>query len=114
MEQKAAIDFVHLLYYSKIPKVCVENPIGVLSTRWRKPNQIIHPYYFGHSTRKSTCLWLKNLPSTNPVEPEEPHHISPNGKKRYSLDCVPERKDRWKIRSRTFQGIANAMVSQWG
>jgi hypothetical protein len=105
-EQQDAIDFVLKLYAASIPKIAIENPIGVLSTKWRKPDQIIQPWQFGHGETKATCLWLKNLPKlvpTNIVEGRTPrvHHASPG-------------PDRWKERSRTLQGIADAMAEQWG
>lgn len=105
-EQKEAVDFVKKLMDCRIPKIAVENPIGVLSTKIRKPDQIIQPWQFGHGETKATCLWLKNLPLLQPteiVEGREPrvHKVGPS----------PE---RWKERSRTYQGIANAMAEQWG
>ena len=110
--------FVALASCRSIPKICVENPRGVMSTLYRKPDQIIHPWQFGHPTRKTTCLWLVGLPALCPsatVEPEAPVHIdTTTGKKRYSLDYLPGNADRDKIRSRTFQGIADAMALQWG
>ena len=105
-DQVRAIRFVKDLYFSHISKVAIENPIGVLSTRWDKPSQIIQPWQFGHGETKATCLWLKNLPKlvpTNIVEGRTPrvHHASPG-------------PDRWKERSRTLTGIAEAMAEQWG
>ncbi len=106
MEQEDAVDFVKGLAESDVPLIAIENPIGVLSTRWRKPDQIIQPWQFGHGETKATCLWLKNLPKlapTNIVEGRVPrvHHASPG-------------PDRWKERSRTLQGLAEAMAEQWG
>ena len=105
-EQAEALDFVRLLMGSWIPRIAIENPIGVISTRIRKPDQIIQPWQFGHGETKATCLWLKNLPLLQPtsiVEGRTPrvHHESPG-------------PDRWKNRSRTYQGIAEAMAEQWG
>ena len=101
-----------------ITRIAIENPKGVMSTRFRRPDQIIHPWQFGHRERKATCLWLKNLPLLNPtrlVDPEEPVHIDrTTGKRRYSLDYLPGNVDRGRIRSRTFTGIARAMAEQWG
>ena len=105
-EQKEALDFVKELMDSGIPRIAIENPISVISTRIRKPDQIIQPWQFGHGETKATCLWLKNLPKlkpTNIVEGREPR-----------IAHVPPSPDRWKIRSRTFKGIARAMASQWG
>jgi site-specific DNA-cytosine methylase len=115
-QRKDAIDFVMALANAPIEKICIENPIGVMSTQWRRPDQIIQPYFFGDPVPKSTCLWLKNLPKllpTNMVEPE--FIIGKRDGKKYSLIHyqTPNDPDRWKIRSRTFQGIANAMANQW-
>lgn len=106
VEQIHAIDFVYSLWASRIERICIENPIGCLSSKWRKPDQIIQPWMFGHPETKATCLWLKNLPSLEPtkiVDGREPrvHHEPPS-------------PDRWKNRSRTYQGIADAMADQWG
>jgi hypothetical protein len=96
----------------------IENPIGVMSTRWRKPDQIIHPYMFGDDASKSTCLWLSGLPVLTPTN-RIPGRIV-DGKERWANQTdsgqnrLPPSKDRWKIRSKTFQGIANAMADQWG
>lgn len=105
-EQQEAIDFFMSLANASIHKICIENPICIMSSRWRKPDQIIQPWMFGHGETKATCLWLKNLPllePTNEVEGRDPkvHYTSPG-------------PDRWKIRSRTYQGIADAMAQQWG
>jgi len=105
-EQIEAMEFVRWLAESDIPRIAIENPIGVLSTRWRKPDQIIQPWMFGHGETKATCLWLKNLPNLVPtkiVEGRTPrvHYASPG-------------PDRWKERSRTLPGIADAMAEQWG
>ncbi len=105
-EQAAAIAFVKALYDCPIPRVAIENPVGKLSSAWRKPDQIIHPWQHGHGETKQTCLWLKNLPKiqpTNVVEGREPkvHFMAPS-------------PDRWKQRSLTYSGIAQAMADQWG
>lgn len=104
-EQNKAIDFFMKLINAPAPMICVENPISIMSTVYRKPDQIIQPWQFGHGETKATCLWLKNLPKlapTNIVEGRE-------GK------CwrMPPGPDRAKNRSRTYQGIANAMMHQW-
>lgn len=106
VEQKEAVEFFMALIEAPIPLIAVENPIGHMSTVYRKPDQIIQPWQFGHGETKATCLWLKGLPKlkpTNIVEGREPvvHHMPPG-------------PDRWKNRSRTYQGIANAMAAQWG
>ena len=106
VEQGEAIDFVKLLAHCDTPKICIENPIGILSTVWRKPDQIIQPWQYGHGETKATCLWLKGLPllvPTNVVDGREPrvHYMSPG-------------PNRWKERSRTYEGVAQAMAQQWG
>lgn len=104
-EQSQALAFVWKLLNAPIPRIALENPISVISTRIEKPTQIIQPWMFGHGEIKATCLWLKNLPllkPTNIVEGRTPrvHHESPG-------------PDRWKNRSRTLTGIAEAMADQW-
>lgn len=105
-EQKEAIKFFMTLINADIPKIAVENPISIMSTKYRKPDQIIQPWQFGHGETKATCLWLKGLPNlipTNIVSGREPriHMLSPSN-------------DRWKLRSITYEGIAKAMAEQWG
>ena len=98
-------------------RIAIENPKGVMSTIYRPPDQVVHPWQFGHRERKATCLWLIGLPRlipTKQVLPEDPvHRDTTTGKRRYSLDYLPESPERWKIRSRTFPGIAAAMAEQW-
>lgn len=106
IEQRKSIDFVKSLWLSKIEKIAIENPIGILSTQIRKPDQIIQPWQFGHGETKATCLWLKNLTKlvpTNIVEGRYPrvHKMAPG-------------PNRGRERSRTYYGIANAMADQWG
>lgn len=106
VEQKQAIDFFMALINAPIPKIAVENPISIMSTKYKKPTQIIQPWQFGHGETKATCLWLKNLPkleTTNIVDGREPR-----------VHSLPPSKDRWKLRSITYQGIADAMAEQWG
>ena len=105
-EQHDALEFVKELMEAPIPKIAIENPISIISSRIRKPDQIIQPWQFGHGETKATCLWLKNLPKlhpTNIVDGRENriHRMSPG-------------PDRWRERSRTFPGIAAGMASQWG
>ena len=105
-EQAEALGFVRLLLDAPIPMIALENPVSVISTKIRKPDQIIQPWMFGHGETKTTCLWLKGLPHLQPtriVEGRQPliHHMSPG-------------PDRWKKRSLTYRGIAEAMASQWG
>lgn len=112
-----AIDFVRILLEAPIERIALENPIGCLSTRIRKPDQIIQPYQFGHDASKSTCLWLKNLPPLQPTCYIEPRIV--DGKKRWSNQTnsgqnrLGPSPDRWKLRSITYQGIAQAMANQW-
>ena len=104
-EQTEAIAFVKWIAELPCPRIAIENPIGVLSTKWRKPDQIIQPWQFGHGEVKATCLWLKNLPlllPTNVVTGREPR-----------VHKEPPSSDRWKNRSRTLPGIAEAMADQW-
>lgn len=105
-EQAEALDFVRLLMAAPIERWCIENPVSIISSAIRPPDQIIQPWQFGHGETKATCLWLQNLPrlrSTDVVEGREPRvHMMPPG------------PNRWKERSRTFEGIAEAMGEQWG
>ena len=105
-EQAEALDFVRLLLDAPIPRIALENPVSIISSRIRKPDQVIQPWQFGHGETKATCLWLKNLKKltpTNIVPGREPrvHRMRPS-------------PDRWKERSRTFDGVAQAMAQQWG
>lgn len=105
-EQGEALDFVRRLLEAAIPRIALENPVSIISTNVRKPDQIIQPWQFGHGETKTTCLWLKNLPplaATNLVNGREAR-----------IHKMPPSKDRWKLRSKTYQGIADAMADQWG
>lgn len=112
-----ALDFVRRLMTASIPRIAIENPISVISSRIRKPDQIINPWQFGHDASKRTCLWLKNLPLLTPTKIIEPRIV--NGKKRWANQTdsgqnrLPPSEDRWKIRSETYTGIAQAMANQW-
>lgn len=114
-KQRDALLFVQLLMYANIPKICIENPISVISSQIRKPDQIIQPYMFGDSARKTTCLWLKNLPQLRPtnIVDEGEIHTTKSGKRIPAWYNLPPSPNRSKQRSRTFEGIANAMASQW-
>ena len=106
IEQAEALEFVRMLMCAPIPKIAIENPVSVISTRIRKPDQIIQPWQFGHGETKATCLWLKGLPKlshTNVVEGREAR-----------VHRMPPSPNRWKERSRTFTGVAGAMAEQWG
>jgi hypothetical protein len=112
-----ALEFVRRLMAAPIARIAVENPISVISSRIRKPDQIINPWQFGHDASKRTCLWLKDLPLLTPTESVEPRIV--NGKKRWANQTdsgqnrLPPSEDRWKIRSETYTGIAQAMAEQW-
>jgi len=105
-EQQEALDFVRFLMFCRIPKKALENPVSIISTHFRKPDQIVQPWMFGHGETKATCLWLDNLPllvPTNIVDGriQRVHHMPPS-------------PDRWRERSRTYVGVAEAMAGQWG
>ena len=113
-----AVSFFITLADTNIPRICIENPIGIISSLWGKPDQIIQPWQFGHDARKATCLWLKNLPllkSTKIVQPTIVTTKGGNTMSAWHVKCGHfNRKERAKLRSITFQGIANAMAEQWG
>ncbi len=115
---KYALQFVSQLMEVNIPRIAIENPIGCISTKIRKPDQIIKPYQFGHDASKNTCLWLKGLPLLRPTQFVEPRLV--NGKSRWANQTdtgqnkLTPSPDRWKIRSETYTGIAKAMAEQWG
>ena len=105
-EQAEALQFVGWLMGAPIPHIALENPISIISSRIRKPEQIIQPWQFGHGETKATCLWLKNLPKLVPTSIVEGREAR--------VHKMPPGPDRWKERSRTFTGIAEAMARQWG
>lgn len=110
-----ALDFVRLLLDAPIEKIALENPIGCISTRIRKPDQIIQPWQFGHDASKATCLWLKNLDKLQPTDVLPGDRTTRRANQTGSgQNKLPPSKDRWKLRSLTYPGIANAMASQWG
>lgn len=117
-EREQAVLFFMALTETSIPRVAIENPIGIMSTRYRKPEQIIQPYQFGDAERKSTCLWLKGLPKlvpTNIVTPDIIYHKSGRTDSRIHFESIRlPKEERRKLRSKTFQGIADAMAEQWG
>lgn len=112
-----AIKFFMAFANADCEKIAIENPIGVMSHIWRKPNQIIQPYEFGHRERKATCLWLKGLPLLRPtkiVKPEIIHHKSGRTDSKWHFETISlPKEERSKIRSKTFPGIAKAMAEQW-
>lgn len=105
-EQLAALEFVRSLMSCGVERWALENPVSIISSQFRKPDQIIQPWMFGHGETKSTCLWLNNLPLLKPT------NIVDGRENR--VHRMPPGPDRWKERSRTFQGIADAMAEQWG
>ena len=104
--QQAAVSFFMMLAKSDIPRIAIENPVCIMSSLWRKPDQIIQPWQFGHGETKATCLWLKGLPLLNPTSIVDGRDDR--------IHRLPPTKDRWKIRSATYPGIAAAMAFQWG
>lgn len=117
--QKQGIDFFMEMINAPIPKIAVENPVGIMSSLYRKPNQIIEPYEYGHECTKKTCLWLKDLPLLKPtnIVGKGDIWVAKSGKQMsqwyYDSSCLPP-KQREKMRNKTFQGIADAMAQQWG
>jgi len=115
-----AFDFVIALANAPISRIVIENPVGWLNSHWRKPNQLIQPWQFGDFESKRTCLWLKNLPNLKYTKIVKPiiYAYYKKGKKKgmpiYGNSYLKPSDDRWKNRSRTFQGIADAMAEQWG
>ncbi len=113
-----ALAFARLLMDAPIARIAIENPVSIISSRIRKPDQIIQPYHFGHDASKKTCLWLKGLPPLRPTSFVEPRIV--DGKPRWANQTdsgqnkLPPSADRWRMRSKTYQGIADAMATQWG
>lgn len=118
-DREEAIKFFMMFVNANCEKIAIENPIGVMSTRHKKPNQVIHPWMFGYKTTKGTCLWLKGLPNLTPTDVVEKGEVvtSKSGNRMskwyYDTSCLPL-KDRAKARSKTFTGIAKSMAEQWG
>jgi site-specific DNA-cytosine methylase len=106
VEQAEALEFVRLLLNAPIKRIALENPISIISSHIRKPDQIIQPWQYGHGETKATCLWLQNLPKLQPT------NILEGREQR--IWKMPPGENRWKERSRTFEGIAQAMANQWG
>lgn len=104
--QHEAVSFFLTLAKADIPRIAIENPVCIMSSLWRKPDQVIQPWQFGHPETKATCLWLKGLPPLRPTKIVE-------GREQ-RIWKLPPSADRWKLRSATFAGIANAMAEQWG
>jgi site-specific DNA-cytosine methylase len=104
--QQAAVSFFLMLARAPIERIAIENPVCIMSSMWRKPDQVIQPWQFGHGETKATCLWLKNLPPLQPTEIVEGRENR--------IHRMPPSPDRWKQRSATYKGIAAAMARQWG
>jgi hypothetical protein len=111
--QQMSASFFMMLAKSDIPRIAIENPICIMSRLWRKPDQIVQPWMFGHMEQKATCLWLKNLPVLYPTNDVKEQMMELPKNKRERLHYLPPSEDRWKLRSETFQGIADAMAEQW-
>jgi len=113
--QQEAIDFFLKLAHAPIPRIAIENPVCIMSSVWREPDQIIHPHWFGHPEYKATCLWLKGLPPLVPTKRlAAPARGTDEWKSWNRIHRMPPSVDRWKERSRTFKGIADAFAKQWG
>jgi hypothetical protein len=110
-----ALSFVQRLMNAPVERIAIENPVSIISSRIRKPDQIIQPWWFGHDASKRTCLWLKNLPLLRPTDmlPGDAKTRRAN-QTASGQNKLPPSKDRWKIRSATYKGIADAMAQQWG
>lgn len=112
--QQEALDFVQRLMDAPIERIAIENPVSVISSNIRKPDQIVQPWMFGHMEQKATCLWLKNLPKLTETDNVKTEMMMLPKNQRERLHYLPPGPDRAKIRSKTFQGIADAMAAQWG
>ena len=104
--QQAAVSFFMMLAKADIPRIAIENPVCIMSSLWRKPDQTIQPFMFGHPETKATCLWLKGLPPITPTNVVDGREAR--------VHRMPPSPDRWKERSRTYLGVAEAFASQWG
>lgn len=105
-EQAEALEFVRLLLDAPIPRIALENPVSIISSRIRKPDFTVQPWQFGHGEVKRTCFWTKNLPALRPTDIVDGREAK--------VHLMPPSPDRWKLRSTTYQGIADAMAEQWG
>ena len=112
--QQSAVSFFMALARAPIPKIAIENPVCIMSRMWRKPDQIIQPWQFGHGETKATCLWLHGVEPLKPTNDVKAEMMLLPKNQRERLHYLPPGPDRWKERSRTFQGIADAMAMQWG
>lgn len=112
--QQASASFFKMLAKADIPRIAIENPVCVMSSLWRKPDQVIQPWMFGHMEQKATCLWLKGLPTLTPTNDVKEEMMKLPRNQRERLHFLPPSEDRWKLRSETYMGIAQAMANQWG
>jgi hypothetical protein len=112
--QQAGISFFMLLAKADIPKIVIENPISIMSSIWKKPDPIIQPWQFGHLEQKATCLWLKGLPPLTHTNNVREAMLALPRNQRERLHYLPPSPDRWKLRSTTYQGFADAFAEQWG
>lgn len=114
-QREAAINFFMAFANANIPRIAIENPVSIMSSTWRKPDQVIQPWMFGHGETKATCLWLKGLPILQPTHRKNDLFSEPEPTAREQrLHKLPPSENRWKERSRTYKGIAHAMAEQWG
>jgi hypothetical protein len=113
--QRSGMEFFMALANAPIPRVAIENPVGIMSSEWRRPDQIIQPYDHGHEATKTTCLWLRGLPPLLPTARvgKGRRHVTKSGRSLPEWYNLPPGPDRWKLRSATFPGIAAAMANQW-
>lgn len=114
-EQEEALEFVRALLNAPIPRIALENPVSIISSRIRKPDQIVQPWMFGDEATKTTCLWLKNLPKLEPTDivGKGERHVTKSGRSLPRWYNLPPSEDRAKLRSKTFKGMARAMAQQW-
>jgi hypothetical protein len=112
--QQASASFFMMLSKADIPRIAIENPVCVMSSLWRKPDQVIQPWMFGHMEQKATCLWLKGLKPLTPTNDVKDEMMKLPRNQRERLHFLPPSEDRWKLRSETYMGVATAMASQWG
>ena len=112
--QQAALDFVQRLMDAPVERIAIENPVSVISSKIRKPDQIIQPWMFGHTEQKTTCLWLKNLTKLTETQNVKTEMMLLPKRERERLHYLPPSPTRWKNRSRTYPGIAAAWAAQWG
>lgn len=111
--QQASIDFFMLLANAPIPKIAIENPVCIMSSVWMPPSQTVQPWMFGHTEQKATCLWLKSLPPLQATDDVYDEMMQLPRAQRERIHFMPPGPNRWKERSKTFTGLAQAMANQW-